>query len=124
MTPKNKTDIPQHHRDVVRYHASIGSSKEWASALSMTYMTFIRHFPPAQHAFGPGITVRNEEDLEDFTDRVLAMRRLLGIKDKHVELPSAPKRKNFRLAAETPYSVEYPELAWQIAQTRVAWRRA
>ena len=124
MTSKNKTEIPQAHRDVVRYHAGIGSSKEWATALSIPYTTFIRLFPPAKHTYGSGITLKTEEDFDDFTDRVLTMRRLLGIKDKHVDLPNAPKRKNFRLAAETPYSVEYPELAWQIAQTRVAWRRA
>ena len=121
---KTTHTIPQHHRDVVRDHAGIGSSKEWASALSMPYTTFIRCFPPAEHAYGSGITLKTEEDFEDFTDRVLTMRRLLGIKDRRVELPASPKRKNFRRATDTPWSVEHPELAWQIAQTRVAWRRA
>jgi hypothetical protein len=114
-------NIPETQRDVVRYHAGIGSSKEWASALSMPYTTFIRCFPPAKHTFGSGITLKTDEDLEDFRDRVLTMRRLLGIKDRHVELPASPKRKNFALAREVPWSSEHPEIAWQIAQARAPW---
>jgi len=94
--------IPDKWREVLSYHGGVGSSKEWASALSMAYTTFLRHFPPAKYNYGSGITLKTEDDLEDFKDRVLTMRRLLGIKAKHVELPTSPKTKHPERAATAP----------------------
>jgi len=115
--------IPDKWREVLSYHGGIGSSKEWASALSMAYTTFLRHFPPAKYNYGSGITLKTEDDLEDFKDRVLTMRRLLGIKDKHVELPTSPKTKHYERAATAPWLKEHPELDLALRQARMAWRK-
>lgn len=124
--------MPPHWRKTLKDFAPLGSPREWSVAMGIHYSTFIRTFKVRQHSFSAPIRNPEGSGFKLYEERILEMRRLLGIENDVVASPisepdeplsdeevQALARK--KRSDSAPHGCSHPELAFSIEQARKHW---
>ena len=134
MNRKPHGVMPPHWRKTLRDFAPLGSAREWSVAMGIHYSTFIRTFRVRDHSFGPAVRNPSGSDFKVYEERVLEMRRLLGIENNAVKAPicgadeplsdeevQALEQKKRVRSEYVDFARRHPDLALSIEQARKHW---
>lgn len=126
--------MPSHWRKTLKDFAPLGSAREWSVAMGIHYSTFIRTFKVRDHSFSAPIRNPEGNGFKLYEERVLEMRRLLGIENNVVASPvrepdeplsdeevQALEQKKRTRSEYVDFARRHPELALSIEQARKHW---
>lgn len=139
MNRKPHGVMPSHWRKTLRDFAPLGSAREWSVAMGIHYSTFIRTFKVREHSFTAPIRSPEGRNFDLYEERILEMRRLLGIQNDKVEAPFAepdhtlsddekaglphphPHPQPRPRIDHAPFGRAHPELAFSLKAVREHW---